>query len=279
MTKELELTSDGSRRFCLQLLNLYATGYVTWDAIEYAASYVVKASPENVTWGAAKNAAGSAAWYSIINSVGNSIEHSVWWGVWNTTRDVVKNVANKGGTPQEIAYASCRSVILDRKTIFKKIDDLHNIVPFTPMTTKKVFDVCMTVMTFDEKEFEKLQLTIPLKMVDYLLGYRRMISFLQYRDQPSYFCLMEKHSQLTRRLGLEDFYTQLTTPLDIVTLPRYLQMLPVVLVKIVLESCALDPSDAKDSDEIYNRLLPSKPSFLSKLQTSIGNVFKTLKFY
>ena len=122
------------------------------------------------------------------------------------------------------------------------------------------------MISFDDQQFEKLKLTIPLKIADYLLGYERVISLLRYYPSEGteavsqYHCshseLMNKHAELVRRLGLEESYAKLKAPkYESTTLARYLSTLPTVLIEIIVGYCTLTQDSSEDLDEIYDRLL------------------------
>ena len=270
------LSDDIARQFRIHILNVYAA----WDAAGSAAGSAAKDAAWNAAWNAAGSAAGHAAWAAAraatwdatwgaaMDAAGGAAMGAAWTAAWDAAKDVAKN----GGTARQIAYVSCRSVIVDRKKIFSSIDTLGDKIPSTPMTVDDVIRVCTVMMTFGEKEFTRLQSTIPLKMLDYLLGYERAISFLHYfpignRNGGStnqYHCsyreLMDKHRQLVCDLGLEKSYAKLTAPRhEVSMLTKYLPMMPIVLIEIMIEYSSLchdaSPDNTGDSDEIYNRLL------------------------
>ena len=111
-------------------------------------------------------------------------------------------------------------------------------------------------MSFDDKKFKRLQLTIPLKMLDYLFGYERIISFLlKAGGVQQYSALMDKHRKLVHLLGLEKHYAQLTVFVDSEFLLKFLPTFPRVLVEIIVDYTQLSQENSEDLDEIYNRLL------------------------
>ena len=210
---------------------------------------------------AAKDAAGDVAWgdlWMAISGVG-----WIWDVMWPTARkdvmmilkDATADGVKKGGTIQETVHSVCRFAIINRKKIYEAIDKAAEKTTAVPMTVKKATEVCEeTVITFDEEQFAKLRLTIPLKMVDYLLGYEQIISFLRPYEQ--YHLLMEQHRKLVQRLGLEKIYLKLTSPREIVgLLAECLPLFPLVLLEIVVGYCQPCMDVPDDVDEIYQRLL------------------------
>ena len=49
---------------------------------------------------------------------------------------------NEGGSEQEIAYAGCRSVVVDRKIILGRIAALGDKIPLTPVTAEEIVKLC-----------------------------------------------------------------------------------------------------------------------------------------
>lgn len=240
------MSGDVARKFRLQVLNLYAAGHAVMCTVAHSAL----------------NTAGYYAWHATRSALGSAVTIGSD-NALNTLRCTIRNAEKNEATPLQFVYVSCRMIIVERKKVFKIIDDLNNKMPETSTTTKEMFDVCEILMTFNEKEFTLLKLTIPLKMVDYLLGYERAISFLYDCDRTSYTLLMEKHSQLTRRLEPTTAYTKLTAAReDFVTLVLEHNILPTVLLKIVVGYCALNPQTEEDCEEIYDRLLTFKEFIL-----------------
>lgn len=251
MAKEFKATSTfgglsggNARRFRLHMLNVcaagYAAAYAAWEVARYADVCDAGYTAWTVAVDAAWDVAGKVAWDATLDVAGNA----------------AKDIAKKVGTPQKISYAICRSVILDRKKIFSSVDASGTKISSAPMTVDKVVKCCTTMMTFNEEQFARLQLTIPLKMLDYLLGYERAIFFLRHDAVGHYYSLMDKHLQLVRRLGLEKHYAELTVPRHgVIVVSECLPTLPVVLIDIIIGYGYLHHDNADDLDEIYNRLL------------------------
>lgn len=255
------LSSADSTWFRFQLLDISSigdiardAGCITWDAAMNAARM---AAGE-----AAGRAAGDVAWKAAGRAAGYVTREAAWkaaWEVaWGAAREAAKKVIgrNKGGTPRQIVYASCRSVILDRKKIIKAIEDDLSDVPSTPMTIDEVSKCCIIMMSFDEKKFEKLRLTVSLQLVNYLLKYECIISILRQCGNERYYTLMDMHTKLVRRLGLESSYAKLmNAKVNIVELGKHLPTIPAVLIDIIIGYCALTLDVPEDKDEIYDRLL------------------------
>ena len=104
----------------------------------------------------------------------------------------------------------------------------------------------------------RARLSVPL-LVNCLLGYERMISLTRNfgaGNNQYHSLLTNKHLQLLRKLGLEDYYAKLKSwRYDKIILAEYLPMLPAALVEIVLGYCHLHQDNCDDLDEIYSRLL------------------------
>ena len=195
MSKELDgLSSDDGRRFRLCLLNLYAAGEV---AVSAAAGVTLDTSGGVATYYDASDAAGM----EMMRAVGYAVQDTTGYAL-HAAGDAAEEIAErgakmaaemvkkKGGTVRQITHASCLSVIFDRKKIYDGIAVAWN-EKFPRMATDKVVKCCITMMTFSEEQFTKLQLTIPLKMLDYLLGYQQAISFLRSVDVAQYQSLMK----------------------------------------------------------------------------------------
>ena len=240
------LLGADTRRFHLQTLHIYAVGYTLWNAaMEAEWNYVRDKVGEE-----ARDAAGDAARVAM-DAEWESVREMVWEVTEEFSRSATQDAKKKEG----IFHTVCHSVIANRKKIYEAIDRLKLTPPTTPViTVEEATEICETMMTFDDEDFAKLQLTIPLKMIDYLLGYEQAISFLRPYEQ--YDLLMEQHQTLVQRLGLEKAYLELTNPRETVDfLADCLPLLPLVLLKIVVGYCQLRVNDPDDLDEIYRRLL------------------------
>lgn len=242
------LSGCEARKFRLLILNISSAGGVSWNAAGDAAG--------DVTGGAAVDAAWDATFYF---TPGDEEWYSARYNAWSVAMHTAGHAAStaavearkKRGTLQQIADVACRSVISDRKKIIEEIDKLCEQIPSTPMSPKEVADICTTMMTFDD--LTKLQSTLPLKMVDYLLGYEQAINFLPCAERKK---LMNKHQDLLNRLDLEKSYAGLKEPeCKVSRLSDYLPMLPLVIVELIVGYCALGVSDPDDLNEIYRRLL------------------------
>ena len=128
------LSGHDTRRLRLYLLNVYATGYVAWAAVGFA----IGSAAGDVAWDAARYAAWDAAGYAAGYAAGDATGDATR----AATRAVATKVAKSERTPRQIAYASCRQVILDRKKIYAAIDALGDKVPSTAMTTEEVAKHC-----------------------------------------------------------------------------------------------------------------------------------------
>lgn len=248
-----------ARQFRLELLNIYAAGAFARElAVRIARETlgdlgdVTECVTECTAWKAAVRAAWKAAVYAAWKVAGDFAGDTTLCAAVCDIREIEK----KRGTIRQIAYASCRLVITNRKKISCEIDNLGDKIPSTSMMTNEVYEFCTFQMTFDKKTFKMLRLTIPLKLGDYLLGCERAISFLRQCGDARYYSLMNKHSELVRRLGLEHPYAKLTVArVSPIELGNYLSTTPMDLIELIIGYCALTQDNPEDRDEIYNRLL------------------------
>ena len=259
---EHQLSSDDARRFRVQVLTLHAAGAIAVIIASDAAGDAIMDNVADAAGISVVDAALTAA-LAVAGDQRVTMLTATRTAVWNVTRtatrDVVKNVAWSGGTSRQIAYASCRSIIIDRKKIYASIDAMGDRISSDFMTAGDVVKHCTVMMAFDREQIVQLQLTVQLKMLDYLLSYEYAISFLRSHDGEAHFLLMKKHQELTRRLSLEGDYALLLAPReDVSMLSTLLPLLPIVLVKVIVEYCSLSLQDLDDEEEVYNRLLTSK---------------------
>ena len=263
MKESFGLSGDDAKQFRLQALYTYVSGAIvrttsrystkikTWDEVDIAVGDIAVNSAE-----AARDIVypeRGTVWSSHVG------KGTVWDGVDNAAKDV----SEKGGTLRQIVHAVCWSVITDRNKIIDDINDtLGSQVLSNPIGIETMSEICMTLMRFDDKDIEKLKLMIPLKMIDYLFAYERIISFLRMTNASAdagggaAAALMDKHSQLVKRLGCENYYNKLTAPqygLDV--LIECLSMLPTDLVKIIVDYDRLCVKNFGDMEKIYERLL------------------------
>lgn len=272
MSEELKKTTDvlsgcDARRFRVQVLNIFAVEYTAVAVVRHAEEHAVRGAGPGARWGVARGArsaemaaemaaAVEAAWYAAREAAGEAAAKVAFTAAYSAA----KKMATKGKL-RKIEYVACRSVINDRKMIIKSIDNLNEI-PSTPMTIEEAAKVCMIMITFDEESFKSLQQTLPLKLLDYLLGCEYAISFLRrecedHNDQ--WLHLMEKHQSLVCRLDLKKLYAKLVTAREILelltTYSPEMPRLPFVVMIIVAGYCDLRFDVPEDVDEIYNRLL------------------------
>ena len=243
---EQSLSVADTRRFHLQTLHIYAVGYTVWNAATEA------------EWNYVRDKVGGEAWDATGDAARIAMD-AEWESVREMVREVTeefsRSAAQDAKKKEEIIHTACRSVIANRKKIYEVVDRLKLTPPTTPIiTVERATEICGTMMTFNDEQFAKLQLTIPLKMIDYLLGYEQAISFLRPYEQ--YDLLMEQHWTLVQRMGLERTYLELAISRETVDfLADCLPLFPLVLLEIVVGYCQLRVDDPDDLDEIYRRLL------------------------
>lgn len=232
--------------------NIYISGRVTMDVgvlggISHDKAY------------AARFAIGSAAYFNAYSVCGRMWQEAsafkdIGFYKQKILSDIGRDTTINSKTPLCIAYIYCRAVIVNRKMISDAFDSYEEILS-RPMTIDEAVGECTKMMTFNDESIDELKSSLLLKLVDYLLGYECMISFLREFDD-QYRLYIDIHSQLVRRLDLEDVYAKLFVfgvKLDEMT--KYLPTIPVVLIEVILGYCLLTQDDPGDSDEIYNRLL------------------------
>lgn len=310
---------DKVKQFRLQVLYVYFAGRLAGDATDdpapSSASKVVCDFAEDAAGKATCDAAEEAVWTAAMDDVLTTaawyaVKEVAWYAAWTAAvraeQDTVENVTlNAAGffvrakeitSLRQIAFASCRSVISDRKKIIRAIDGIFAVdTSLSPssksMTIEEMVKVCTLMLTFNDEKFKKFQLTVPLKLTEYLLECERTISFLhpcngnysnyhsyhnidddvdhQYHHQyQQYQLLMKKHSELVQRLGLEKVYLGLTTSRvtvdtllvsfsQVSEVPQATKVvdMPKVLLKIIVGYCELYKGNSDDVDEIYKRLL------------------------
>ena len=253
------LFGDNARRFRLHVLNMFVVGHIAHHVPWYVAMGIAMKEGDDTkemedAVEMVQYIAGYEAWCAVKDVVKDVVMNVTQSVAWNIAMDVTGDftiaaiAASTSESSLQIVFNNCRSTIAGRKEIFCRIDALGDKISSTSMTIDEVVKCCRIMMTCT---LEKLKPTIPLKMLDYLLGYERAISFLNNQHY-SYRELMNKHAQLVQRLGLETRYAKLTAPcINVKSLAvNYLSMLPRVLVEIIIDYCRLTQDDPEESDEI-----------------------------
>ena len=119
------------------------------------------------------------------------------------------------------------------------------------LTTVNESKAVQKLLTFGERNFERLNQTITIQKCNYLFSVERLIRLTNNLH------LLKEHQVLANKLGVQAVYQQLYPVVDLPThlLHETFPDLPRELIGIIVEYCQFCWSLDEDEDVFYDRLL------------------------
>lgn len=128
------LSSGDARRFCLHVLNIYATG----DIQRSIATDVLAINKNYYSWGSEYKTTIYLTGNMAVNDAKNAVGDEVTFGT-NKSSTTLQRMEEHHS---KIVHAICRAMLLNHKKIFSSIDVLADQISSTFMTTSEVAKLC-----------------------------------------------------------------------------------------------------------------------------------------